>query len=67
MPVPKKRMGHAGQQSRRANWKATVPTITSCPHCGAVKLPHVVCMQCGFYKGRVVSEKLHQHHDHGHE
>jgi hypothetical protein len=25
----------------------------------------VLCTACGFYKGRVVSEKLHAHHDHG--
>lgn len=64
MPVPKKRRGHADQMSRRANWKATVPEVSSCPHCGVPKLPHVLCIECGFYKGRVVSEKLHAHHDH---
>jgi ribosomal protein L32 len=29
-----------------------------------VKLPHRLCTECGFYKDRVVSEKLHTHHEH---
>jgi large subunit ribosomal protein L32 len=64
MPVPKKRQGHARQMSRRANWKALLVTQTTCPHCGQVKMPHRLCTACGFYKGRVVSDKLHAHHEH---
>ncbi len=64
MPVPKKRVGHSEQGHRRSNWKATVPEISKCPHCGSVKLPHVLCTNCGYHKGRVVSEKLHTHHEH---
>ncbi|HEY9688284.1 MAG TPA: 50S ribosomal protein L32 [Coleofasciculaceae cyanobacterium] len=64
MPVPKQRQGHARQMSRRANWKATLEAQTTCPHCGTVKLPHRLCTECGFYKDRVVSEKLHTHHEH---
>jgi large subunit ribosomal protein L32 len=64
MPVPKKRLGHSDQGHRRSQWKATVPTVSICPHCGSPKLPHTVCSACGFYKGKVLSSKLHQHHDH---
>ena len=67
MPVPKKRVGRSDQGHRRSNWKATVPEVTTCPHCSAVKLPHVVCMDCGFYKGRIVSDKLHAGHSHDHD
>ena len=64
MPVPKKRLGHSDQAHRRANWKAILPEKTLCPHCGTVKLPHRLCVECGYYKGRVVSHKLHTHHAH---
>jgi len=64
MPVPKKRVGHSDQAHRRANWKATLAASTNCPHCGAINRPHCLCTNCGFYKGRVISEKLHAHHEH---
>ena len=57
MAVPKKRTGHSAQGKRRSNWKATKPTTTKCPNCGAVALAHTVCTACGQYKGRVASIK----------
>ena len=35
MAVPKKRTGASAQAKRRANWKATLPTTTTCKQCGA--------------------------------
>ncbi len=26
-------------------------TATTCPQCGAARLPHGVCRECGFYAG----------------
>ena len=57
MAVPKKRTGHSAQGKRRSNWKATKPSTTKCPNCGAVVLTHTVCTACGQYKGKVVSRK----------
>ena len=57
MAVPKKRTGHSAQGKRRSNWKATKPTTTKCPNCGAVALAHTVCTACGQYKGKVVWRK----------
>ncbi len=54
MAVPKKRTGHSAQGSRRANWKATKPELTTCPNCGAAVLAHTVCTECGTYKGQPV-------------
>ena len=64
MPVPKKRVGHSEQAHRRANWKATLTTQTQCPHCGSMRLAHCMCTACGFYRGQLISEKFHQHHEH---
>ena len=57
MAVPKKRTGHSAQGKRRSNWKATKPTLTTCPNCGKAVLAHTVCTACGQYKGKVVSRK----------
>jgi large subunit ribosomal protein L32 len=64
MPVPKKRVGHSDQGHRRACWKASVPTLSKCQHCGAAKLSHTVCKECGFYKDRIVMPQWHHNHEH---
>ncbi|MFM7469138.1 MAG: 50S ribosomal protein L32 [Vampirovibrionales bacterium] len=58
MPVPKKRLGSSRQNSRRANWKGFLPSMTNCSHCGAPKLSHHVCGACGYYKGKLVSYRF---------
>ena len=57
MAVPKKRTGHSAQGKRRSNWKATKPTLTTCPNCGQAVLTHTVCTACGTYKGKPVRLK----------
>ncbi|HUW01840.1 MAG TPA: 50S ribosomal protein L32 [Acidimicrobiales bacterium] len=53
MAVPKRKTSKAKTRSRRAaNWKLTAPSRSLCPRCGATKLPHVVCGECGWYHGR---------------
>ena len=53
MAVPKKKMSKAKGRSRRAAaWKLDPPAKSVCPRCGAVRLPHRVCGNCGWYKGR---------------
>ncbi len=42
--------------ARAANWRLEAPPRSLCPNCGAVKLPHVVCDNCGWYRGRQVIE-----------
>lgn len=58
MPVPKQRVGHSDQGHRRSNWKATVPSLMTCPQCGDKKLTHVLCQTCGYYNGKKVSERF---------
>jgi len=53
MAVPKKKTSKAKTRSRRASsWKLAVPSRSVCPRCGVAKQPHVVCSNCGWYKGR---------------
>ncbi len=53
--VRKGRKSKAKTRSRRANHdKMTAPNTNWCDHCGAPKLPHRVCLSCGWYKGRQI-------------
>ncbi|NLG10807.1 MAG: 50S ribosomal protein L32 [Coriobacteriaceae bacterium] len=55
MAVPKRKTGRAVTHARRsANSKLTAAPRSICPQCGATKLPHHVCGNCGHYKGREV-------------
>ena len=56
MAVPKRRMSRSNTRSRRANWKANVPTLVACENraCRATKPPHTACPTCGTYSGRQV-------------
>ena len=56
MAVPKRKMSRANTRARRAQWKASAPTLVPCPNraCGQPKPPHVACPNCGQYAGRQV-------------
>ncbi len=54
MPLPKRRHSKARGAKRRTHWKLSLPNIVECPHCHQPKLPHRICPNCGYYKGRQV-------------
>ncbi|MFI3167196.1 MAG: 50S ribosomal protein L32 [Bacillota bacterium] len=59
MAVPKRKISKQRGNTRFANWKATAPTISECPHCHEMKLSHRVCKQCGYYDGKqIVVQKV---------
>ena len=37
---------------------AKAPVLTKCPKCGKLILPHLVCPNCGYYKGVEVIDVL---------
>ena len=52
MDVPKRKTSKARRDKRRsAVWKLDAPAMSKCDNCGAIKAPHKVCKNCGFYKG----------------
>ena len=58
MAVPKGKSSKARRDSRRANWKLSLPGIVECPRCHKMKLAHRVCKACGYYdKTRSVEVK----------
>ncbi len=54
MPNPKRRHSKARGRKRRTHYKATAPTLMSCPNCGELKQAHRVCSSCGFYDGKSI-------------
>ncbi|RIK52485.1 MAG: 50S ribosomal protein L32 [Chloroflexi bacterium] len=53
-PLPKRKLSKGRRDRRRAHDAIGVPHLVQCSHCKAMMLPHRVCPQCGYYKGRQV-------------
>jgi len=54
MICPKRRWSKERTHTRRAKWKLDAPNIVRCPQCHGYKLSHIVCGECGFYKGKEI-------------
>jgi large subunit ribosomal protein L32 len=54
MAVPKKKTSRARRDQRRAHRVLGKPNLAACPNCGEPHMPHRVCPECGYYKGRSV-------------
>ena len=58
MAVPKQRKTKSRRNQRRMHIFLKSSTLTSCPKCGKPVLPHIVCRNCGYYKGEEVIDVL---------
>ncbi|MBR1609767.1 MAG: 50S ribosomal protein L32 [Kiritimatiellae bacterium] len=54
MAVPKRKKSKMKIRMRKAQKKAEIPAITTCPACGAPVQTHRACPACGYYRGRKV-------------
>jgi large subunit ribosomal protein L32 len=54
MAVPKKKTSQARRDQRRAHHALEKLGLVACPNCGELHVPHRVCHECGYYKGRTV-------------
>jgi large subunit ribosomal protein L32 len=53
-PLPKRKVSKGRRDRRRAHDALTARNLVACPNCGDMRLPHHVCPNCGYYKGREV-------------
>ncbi len=53
-PLPKQKTPRSKKGMKRSHLSVKAPALTECQHCHAPRLPHHVCMECGYYKGREV-------------
>jgi len=55
MALPKRKHSKSRRDKRRsANSKLTAATLSVCPQCKKIRMPHRVCPFCGYYKGKPV-------------
>ncbi|HNN14394.1 MAG TPA: 50S ribosomal protein L32 [Anaerolineales bacterium] len=55
-PHPKRKHSKGRRDRRRSQDALSAANLTVCSNCGTKRLPHTVCPNCGFYKGREVVE-----------
>ncbi|OGL44651.1 MAG: 50S ribosomal protein L32 [Candidatus Schekmanbacteria bacterium RBG_16_38_10] len=54
MALPKRKASRSRRDKRRSHDALTASQYSNCPQCQEPKLPHRVCMHCGYYNGREV-------------
>jgi len=47
---------HTG--NRRSHHALKGAAFSKCSHCEAMRVPHTVCMSCGYYRGRKVIDQV---------
>ncbi|HIM80784.1 MAG: 50S ribosomal protein L32 [Chloroflexi bacterium] len=52
--VPNKKVTRAQRGRRFSSYRLKAVNHSYCPRCRSAKMPHTVCPQCGFYRGRQV-------------
>ena len=55
-PLPKRKISKGRRDRRRAHDGLKARKLSTCTNCGSARLPHTVCPECGYYKGREVME-----------
>ena len=63
MAVQKSKTSKQRTNKRWANFKVAAPTLTECPLCHELKVPHKVCKKCGYYDGVQVVEQKEKKED----
>ncbi len=53
---PQKRSKSRTNAKRAKIYRAIAVPVSKCPNCGQPKLPHRVCLHCGYYGGKQVLE-----------
>lgn len=52
MAVPKRKISKSRGRKKRSHHALKAPALSICPRCHHRKLPHRICENCGYYKGR---------------
>jgi large subunit ribosomal protein L32 len=55
--LPKKKLTRARRGQRLTSYKLKPIHAAVCPRCRSAKLPHTACRECGYYRGRQVTQE----------
>ena len=58
MPNPKRRHSNQRTRKRRTHDALRAGNSSTCPQCKKDILPHRICPYCGYYKGKLVVERI---------
>jgi len=58
MAVPKQHRSKSRQGQRRMHIFIKEVSLAVCPKCGKPVLPHTLCKNCGFYKGKEIVDVM---------
>ncbi len=54
MGLPAKRRTKQSKRERAAHFALKATSLTTCPKCKHAILPHHICQNCGYYRGKDV-------------
>ncbi len=54
MAHPKRRHSYSRKKKKQTHQRLSLPPLVECPSCRRLKISHMVCPFCGYYKGREV-------------
>lgn len=57
MAVPKRKTTPSRKGKRRSHHTLRNIHPLECPNCGEFKLPHHICLSCGYYDGKEIIDK----------
>lgn len=58
MAVPKKKVSKSRRNMRRSHHAIKAVNTVTCERCGAARLPHCICPECGFYAKNGISYRV---------
>ncbi|OGN08081.1 MAG: 50S ribosomal protein L32 [Candidatus Yanofskybacteria bacterium RIFCSPHIGHO2_02_FULL_39_10] len=58
MAVPRHHMAKGKQLRRRSHLALKPLKLNECPQCKKAVLPHIVCKNCGYYRGKEIINVL---------
>ncbi|NJK78606.1 MAG: 50S ribosomal protein L32 [Chloroflexaceae bacterium] len=54
--LPKHKVSRHQRGNRRRHQVLTAPHLVTCPNCSSKMMPHRVCKECGYFRGRQIIE-----------